>query len=291
MKCTGISTGNRHPEDSRTMEQFIGSEQANSSLGKLLIALTEETTWSAGYNVYASFEEEFPYLNISHTTFLSECPLIISHKTGDNWSVRRVEDAVRALLYDSQKSLRSSINILQGRAHNLRQMSEQITVDKAKAAIVAVFPEANSARYHSLATTRGGFYLFTTGAEATPIFVAREIDHEFVGGVARIDCPFSVWYRAEDGILTYQKNGLFWAALARVFAERKLGVKDLLCENVFASEKPLEAIVAQLKVDPYVVEKVIMRIRFWPEGEKVVVEFGSDNLPTKAYMSEPTPQE
>ncbi|MDP1707352.1 MAG: hypothetical protein Q8L30_02255, partial [bacterium] len=93
----------------------------------------------------------------------------------------------------------------------------------------------------------------------------------------------SCWYGLRDGIEKGQRHGLFWAELARAFAARELGVpeKDLLCDSVSATEKPW----AFLQVDPYIVEKVVLRTL--GEKENVVVLFRG-NLPAKARWELPS---
>lgn len=280
MKCTGISVGNNHPRDSRTMGQFVGSEQAGTPLGKLLSALVAENVWSDRYEVYASFGKE-PFLNIDNPTlFLPGYPLIIREKDGDNLSVRKVEDMVRAHIRGTMESLRPAIDILQGQSNDLYRALDQIDTHKAKAAIVAVFPEAAETIPVPSEMGDGGLYAFSAGAGTAPVFVARAIDHEFVGGVARLNLSRSDWYMMGNGGGQHERHAKFWVALARAFAARKLQIQedDFLGNGLIRTQwedRPQQA-------DPHVVEKVVLRL---PDSTDVIVRFGSDNLPAKMHFA------
>ena len=276
MKCTGISLGNEHPKDSRTMEQFIGSEQAQSPLGKLLLALTEEKAWSSEYTVYASFDET-PFLQIKQKTFLPERSLMIYDDSKVVLSIRGVEDAVRAHLNDSKESLLPAISILQSQANNLLRASEQIAVNKSRAVIVATFPEATGATLNYYGAQRD-LYSFSLDPGRAPSFVAREINYEFVGGVTRVGYNSFEWYRAGDGIEANQRHGIFWTALAIAFAARELQTPEdcFYCQKVFAEEKPF-LWPQPAGYDPYIVKEVLLRIRHIGKG--IYVKFGADNLP------------
>lgn len=283
MKCTGISLGNTS-KDNRTLEQFVGSPEADNPLGQLLIALTNENTWSVDYTVSAHFHGDEPRMYISHDSFLPERSLSISADTS-NLSVRGVEDAVRAHLRESQESMWPAISILQHHVNGLYQTFEQIDTDKARAAVVKAFPEAKGAEY-SPAMARGGLHCFHNGGiNQTPIFVAREINHEFVGGVARIiGCSAFEWYGMSDGVKASQRHGVFWIYLAIQFVAREFQVneKEIYFQSISVTEKPFEVICVQPPIDPYIVEKVLLRITC--HKKDVVVEFGSDNLPAKVYI-------
>jgi len=283
MKCTGISVGSRSPQDNRTLEQFVESEQGSTPLGRLLVALTKETAWSGEYTVYGSFGEKHPHLYVRHESFLPERSLAIGG-TDNDLSLRGVENAVREHIKESQQGMRPAINILQSRVNELHRALDRIASDKARTAIVAAFPEANGVE-QTPAVHQSGLYAFGAKTARDQLYVARELDHEFVGGIARIDCNTLYWYQLQDGVEKGQRHGLFWAQLARAFAARELDIeeKDLWCESVSAIEKPWES----PQVDQYIVEKGVLR-----NGpvERVIVEFGPDNLPAKAYVAEPLAQ-
>lgn len=283
MKCTGISVGTRHPQDKRTLEQFVGSEQAKSPLGKLLIALVEEKVWSDSYEVNASLGER-PCLCITHKVFSSSRQSLIVRDDGAiSLSVRGVEDAIRTHLRHSWEAIEPSIEILENKISSLHQTSRKIAIDKAKAAIVAVFPEAVDASW-SGDELQGDLYCFLLPRDINgrPIFVAREIDHEFIGGVARIDCSYSHWYGAARGIEAAGKYGIFWVALAQAFVAREVGIpeEELRYREVHASE------VAPPPFGNYKVDKVVLSAISCLRGvdEDIVVEFGVDNLPNATIM-------
>ncbi len=273
MKCVGIRIGGVNP-DKRTLKQFVGSAEAGSPLGKLLIALTQETAWSGKYTVSASFYEE-PHLCIGHKTFLSE-ELNINIETDAEWSVRRVEDSVRKHLLDLQKSIRLAAKILQGKVNNMQQALDDIPANKAKAAVVATFPEATDiGQFSSGRDDLCAFY--KNDVDRSPIYIAREIDHEFVGGVARVDCNAIYWHGLQNGIANNDRHKLFWTQLARAYAACRLGIpeKDLSFESIFVVKNP----PTSLRVDPYVVDKVVLRTRGEKDDIVIVVLFGDNNLP------------
>ncbi|MDD2657825.1 MAG: hypothetical protein PHD04_04185 [Candidatus Pacebacteria bacterium] len=280
MKCTDIQIGDINSKDKPTLEQFAESAEAESSLGKSFLALTQETAWSSDYTVGAYLTDapfQKPRLVIKHETFVR--PLVIKDGTGTDLSLRGIEDAVRDHFRECKEWLQPTLSHLQGQINDLFRAREKITVDKAKAVIVAVFPEAAEATPFSTPWGRD-LCAFSTGMDEGPVFVVRMLDLEPAGGVARIDCHPGYWYGLGDGVEKNKMHGLFWAELARAFAARELQIpeKDLGCEDVVATEKPWEF----PQVDPYVVEKVVLRDG---PGERIVVEFGSDNLPMKAELS------
>ncbi|MFA5996339.1 MAG: hypothetical protein WC790_01295 [Candidatus Paceibacterota bacterium] len=266
------------------MDEFARSEHAETPLGKLLIALVGETVWSNDYTIYASFDGERPFLQVNHKTFLSENSLMIYDDAKTVLSVRGVEDAIRALIRESRKALSSSINLLQYRRDDLERVFGKIMWDKARAAIVAAFPQVAAAT-PSHVGTENDLYAFCANANTGPVFVARAVDGEFIGGTACVECSGFDWYNAGNGVEEGRRHNLFWAALAQAFAARELRIPGESlwgCEKVFASEKPWEF----PQSEPYIVEKVIFSN--W-KGE-IVVEFGSDNLPATVTVL-PTTQE
>jgi len=277
MKCTGISVGSRIPQDKRTMEQFTESEQAETPLGKLFIALTEETAWSSEYVVGISFAEE-ALLNITHSAFLCGHYLIIK-EDGEDLSVRGVEKAIRAHIRNCQQSIENSIRILQDTVNNLGQVFDCIDTDKARAAIDTTFPkEFNLVPIVSEDKELYAFHHSNDNDEG-PIFAARKVDGEFTGGVARINCSVFRWFQTENGILIDQRIGMFWATLAMAFAARKLRIseKTLYCINVCTNEKPFGTLEGSV---PTSVQLGIVR-----KHSTVTVKFEDGGLPTKAYVN------
>lgn len=280
MKCTGTSGAS--PKYDRTFEQFAGSEQAKTPLGKLLIALTEETGWSSAYEVYANFGKE-PYLCIDHPDFLTDVPLMITDAAdGRLLSVRRVEDEVREHIQGSMESMEPAIRLLQGRKNNLGRTLGRITVDKARAVINTAFPEAVSLKLEHFLIGQGDLYAFGC-SDAT--FVARQVGNDFIGGVARIPLTLSVWYNAGDGVFENQRHGLFWTELARAFAAHELGVSrnDLIGGSVHANEKRFSEWFGKWEVDPYVVVSVALTSE--SQEMEIIVKFGTDNLPREVLKS------
>lgn len=283
MKCTSISTGSSS-DDRLTLEQFTESEYAATPLGKLLTALTGEAVWSNDYTVYASFGSGKPFLQVNHRTFLSEESLMIYDDAKTVLSVRGVEDAVRALIRNSRKGLQSSISLLQSRRDDLGRVSDKIMWDKARAAIVAAFPQAADATPSNVGSGVD-LYAFSASHHAGPVFVARAVGGEFTGGSACVWCNSFGWFSAGDGIEKGQRHHLFWKALARAFVRSELDVseEDLRHANVFASENPWD----EQRLERFTVEKVTFSDR---KGE-IVVEFGSDNLPATVTVLPITQEE
>jgi hypothetical protein len=272
MKCTTICVGSSNV--SKTWEQFLGSEYKDYPLGKLLVALVAEQAWSRDYKVFAQFGDR-PYLNIDHPAFTPSRSLVVE----DALSLRDVEDAVRKHLRTSQEEIRPSINLLQGRVNNMEQALSRIDKDKARAAILKTFPGAklNDADHY-----QGSADLHSYGKlDGTILYVARAVDHEFVGGVARLNLSSQQWYGMQDGISQGQRHNVFWAALARSFVRSVWNVpeEDCYCEVVYATEKPWK----WPQPEPYIVEKVALRI---PADKNVVlVKFGPDNLPLSVRLT------
>lgn len=282
MKCTDIQVGDVNSKGEPTLDQFAGRAEAASSLGKLFIALTQETVWSGEYTVGAFLAEEpfhRPRLIIRHPTFVR--PLVIEDGAGTVLSLRGAENAVRTHFNECQEWLRPTIDHLHGQVNDMYLASKKIAMDKAEAAVVATFPEAAGIK-RTPVTGIHDLYFFSKDEDEGSIYVVRELDHEFVGGVAHIDCTVFYWYGLEDGIEKGERHGLFWAELARAFAARELVIpeKDLWCESVSATEKPW----AFPQVDPYIVDKVVLQAS--DRKEYIVVLFGVNNLPAKAYWAE-----
>src|SRR3989344_5919046 len=143
MKCIKISIGNTTPTDNRTMKEFVASEQAKTPFGKLTIALTEETAWSAEYEFSANVYGEEPYLLIMHPTFFRHYGNAMVFKAGtEDVSVRMVENAVHDYLYKLHEDLQPGILRLQMAANDFNEEIHQIVVRKARVAIVSsFFPE------------------------------------------------------------------------------------------------------------------------------------------------------
>jgi len=258
-------------KDNMALEQFIESPPAESPLGKLFIALIEENEWSKQYTVYASFGDE-SYLNIEHPGFLPDRPLIIRGKVVDElFSVRRVEDIVRNHLKEAGESIHLSISILSRKIDNINEAFNRIDEDKARAAIIIAFPEAEAVALKTIPQSHGGLYSLGINTE-NRTFVARKIDGEFTGGVARIKLPVLAWCCLEEGISYYQKHGVFWIALARAFVARELQISEneIHSASIFANND------CSLPSRPSI-EKIVLR----KNNTTIVVEFDNE-LPVKA---------
>lgn len=287
MKCTGISTGSSS-DDSLTLEQFTESEHAETPLGKLLTALAGEAVWSNDYTIYASFDGDRPFLKVNHQFFLSESSLMIHDDAKTVLSVRGVEDAVRMHISNSQNGIRPAISMLQNRVNDLGRVSDKIMWDKAREAIVAAFPQAVGATPRNVGSGVD-LYAFSANYQIGPVFVARAVGGEFVGGTACVECSGFEWTKAGDGIEKGRRHHLFWAALARAFTTREHDIpeKNLWCEQISAVENPW----SDQQTEWFTVEKAVFRVpskipRDVRDNTFIVVEFDANNLPAKALIQE-----
>lgn len=285
MKCIKIHAGNTD-SDVKSLEQFAVGEWASSPIGGLLIALSRERVWSEEYCVHGHFYEHAQYLVIEHPEFVPGRSLVITGET-ENLTVRRVEDAIRAHARASQEALRPEIDRLNFHVRALQKMNGKILAAKARAAVIAVFPIAIGAEYFVTDSIEHEFFAFEKkGGQG--IFVAREIGNDFIGGVAYItNCNQMDWYMKREGIDMHQRHGLFWMALANAFVSRELNIpaKNLWWESIDAEEKPVIDWAGKDGVDRYIVKKAFFRIGQEVVAQRVVVEFGTNNLPTKAYIA------
>lgn len=275
MKVGKISVGNSSPDDDRSLEQFASEPAAESPLGKLLLELIK-TVWSGDCTVYAHFGREQSFLQIEHPAFLSNASLRI-HGTSGIVSVRNVEDAIHTHVLKLKADLQPAIWLLNERVNALDKVSFQIKLDKARAAIGAVYPEVADAKYY--ATKHNGDLVGFISKEGSPdekLFFTRRVGGEFVGGAVRLNMPWREWHALEEGFFTERKHGVFWSALARAFAASELNVPEdsFHCKIVFAEENhawPRPAVY-----DPFIVEKVVLEL----PDMCVEVEF-INNLPAE----------
>ncbi len=273
LSCPGGDLSSAHD---MTWEEFLLSSAAKTRLGRLLLDLVEEVIWSREYEVRAFFGRD-SFLIIRHKSFLLDFPLTI-HDDGHFWPPRRVETMVREHLHLSEETLFREINDFMEKVAAMQSATNRITTDKAKAAILEVFPEAGGAK--DVVDSLYGLCAFAAPLNRAAIFVARLIDGEPAGGVAQIRVSPFDWKQTKYGISDHERLGMFWVALAKAFAAREL-------HGLGITEESLEAyhagIIAQEnpdmeQKDPYIVRKIILRYGSTPE---IVVVFGSDNLPAK----------
>lgn len=238
-----------------------------SPLGKFFLALLEDRTWSEKYTVNAFFAGAAMKLTVHNENFLPGT--IVTIKATDDLTIEAVENIVRKHLQEGQETVRPKIQALQRQVDNLQRTKDQIDKDKALAAIAEKFPEAVGARFLQIA---GDLFAFTIKDH---VFVARQVKGEFTGGV--VDSGFSQvrWYGLQDGIQPNEKHGHFWLKLARQFAAATLemAADNLLCEKIFAEERPIEQWSTLGKYD---ISRVILRIG--QTKDTVVVRF-SQGLP------------
>lgn len=294
MKCTEILIGDMPPPRSgRTIQQFAESEEAGTPFGRLIIALTEETAWPAEYSFSANIGYgDYPYLVVDHPIFRIGNSLVFKASTEMDISVRGVEDAICKHLLDQRDGLQMAISALKQDAHALDEEARQIVVRKARAAIFRRFPLLGEIEYLPFQATWHDLYAFKGNGSGGPLYVARAIDKEIVGGVASVDCQPPVWNDMEEGVGSGERHNLFWSELARAFAIDELNLaEDEIPSNgnVAAKEKEMSAWISQPKVDRYEVRKGVFYSL--TRGERIVVDFGNDNLPARAYRTGSAPQE
>lgn len=284
MKNSGISLDPKNPRGSAGEIAMLREwANKNATLWELLQALMTEKKWSRNYNVYVDLVSAHPTLVIDHPAFLPDRPLVIREKDGIV-SVRAVEDAVRKHFHVSAESLEPEIKHLQDQRQSLSRASSRILEDKAAMAIIAAFPETNLSRLKSIGV-QDDLYCFTgPDPGIKPVFAARVISNDFVGGVARINISGGAWYEAEVGVKKGQRLGIFWEALARAFAKEGLHFPEEFLERgeVDAAEKEF-VWPRPVGYDPYIVREVRFRPRF--TDEVVIVTFGTNNLPVDAVLT------
>ena len=232
--------------------------------------------WSREYEIRAFFGRD-SFLTIRHKSFLLDFPLTI-HDDGHFWPLSRVETVVHEHLRLSENTIYREINDFMEKVAAIQGATNRITTDKAKAAILEVFPEAGGVK--DVVDSLYGLCAFAAPLNRAAIFVARLIDGEPIGGVAQIRVPPFDWKQTKYGISDHERLGMFWVAIAKAFAAQELhglGVteEDLSAYHagVIAQENP-----DMEQKDPYVVRKIILRHGPAPE---ITIVFGSDNLPAK----------
>jgi hypothetical protein len=259
---------------SMAFEQFKESSYGCTAFGKLFLALTEETAWSGDCLVRMQYPTT---LLIAHKAFVpADSWLVIANEDWTDWTVRRVEDAIRAHFNDSMEAVRQKIQPLQNQVYAMDDALRRIDKAKAQAALTTAFPEAAEFAQFSPAPTN--VYCFGKMMDRTPTYLVRMVNHEPIGGVACLsDMSALGWHVLSDGVEKDQRLGRFWIALAKTFAARELDVAEdeLLAKQVIAVEQPWDPKMA----DHYLVDSVILRTI--DRGE-IVVKFGPDNLPAEA---------
>lgn len=206
-----------------TMEDLVKSMWGATNFAKLVIALAEEKVWTSEYRGSAFFAlaDNAPYLRISHPAFLSEFK--IRHDSPYELTVDNVEKAVREHVSALTEILQKESLSLQIKSASLYDALDDIGTSKAKAALVAAFPEA--VEYHHFSP--GGFpmlrcFVSGDGITTSPIYVVRTVnDKEGAGGIAKVSVTGAEWYKTPFGVGEDQKLGIFWIELARAFVTRK----------------------------------------------------------------------
>lgn len=271
MKCTGIYLHEGFATKGFSFQAFSASKYAKNLQGQLLIALTEENTWSGEFTVEASFGDK-PSLRFNHETFLSERALVIEEH--EVLTVAGVREAVLRHLNESMRSLLPGIKMLNDRAAAIRKVIQGIPQNEALAVITEVYPAAHSAEF--LSCSSGDLWVFTR-PNLEKIFVTRRIDGEFVGAVC-LNIQATDWYDIPDGIQPFQKLGLFWLELARRYCAKKyrIPLKSLDFKEFFP--------VGGRPNGQYDIE----RIDLWKDNKPpyITVEF-KDGLPKTAAWSIP----
>lgn len=275
MQLGTIMTGNVSPDDDITLNQFLASREAETDGGKRFLALLDEKVWSGAYTASIHFDDKgrLVLFQVNHPCFIEGRALWIDPEKQK--TVRDVETAVRAHIDALRKHLEPKIARLQIQDDKLYRARRQILIDRAKAAVVAIFPEAESAEYFKLQDD-SAFYSFGAPDGEQTIFVVREVGGEFIGRVVRIILFPLEWRCLRPGLETNQREWVFWTALAKTFASTKLGIpeNEFHCLDVVAKKKTFEEMARNPGIDPYIVEGVHLRTA----SQKIVVEFDC-NMP------------
>lgn len=267
--------GGRHTN----LKVLRSGEEGETAAGKLLVALVNENAWSKDYVVTGRFDGGLPSIAIEHESFKYH-PLVIQPTDWEGWTVRRVEDEVRKRIDEMVESVQTQMQSLQNQISSMHYTRSHIDVDKARAAILAAFPDAGVLNYVALDTS--DLYGFYVTSNRGPSYLARVLDHEPVGGVVRLPCSVTDWYLLLPGIGRHERHGYFWAALAQAFAARELHIpeNELQCDEV-------QAMV--MEWDPGQVDRNIVKyatLRTF-NGRNIRVVFDENNLPAKAQFLPP----
>lgn len=259
---------------SMTFEQFKGSSYSGTSFGELFLALTEETAWSSEYLVRMKYPTSFI---IAHQSFQTELEITDQGDWWANWTVRRVEDAVREHFGKQEKLLEAKMAPLQEQMSKMYYALQRIDKAKARAALAAAFPEA--AKLAQFMPEPTDIFCFGERMDRAPTYLVRMVNHEPIGGIARLwDHSAVDWHMLLGGTVRDTRLGYFWTALAQAFAARQLQIPEteLRCAYVDAMvEDPWDPLMA----DRYTVKKVVLRAS---DDRTIIVTFGGDNLPAKA---------
>lgn len=261
--------------DTFTLEDFRKRPTAGIPLGKLFIALCEENTWSAAsFTVTGRFANETT-LVIWHPAFLRGRALVIDEACGI-LTVDQVEAAVRKHLEETAEWLLPTIKDLSDQRERARTAERQIDIDKAKALVVARYPEAADTRYRHAADMRREFHPFAKDKEAS-VYVVRQLGDAFVGPVKVRCTPFD-WHCAGHEVRGHPQYKLFWEALAVQFAARELEVPE---EKILSGIPAVRELPWQEgQVGGLRIEKVHVSIQAG-RLQEFIVEFDENNLPAR----------
>ena len=144
MKSTGIMVGSRVSPITVTITEFLETPEARSMLGKLLLDLLEENTWSSEYEVHAILSWHNPRLIVRHPSFGTDSFWIF--ETTEYRFVSDVEEAICAHLHRLAEQTEAKITTLQKKRDAQVETARKILIDKAHAALVEKFPEAKEAK-------------------------------------------------------------------------------------------------------------------------------------------------
>lgn len=256
----------------RTAAEFATDKEAETSFGKIALALPDEKVWSDEYRASVFFlNGKHSRLCIFHSAFLDGRPLIIrSIDCSSELTVNGVKEAILARIGAQLKDLQKQSTALQLKSASLSAAQDGIFRATAKAAVVAKFPEAAECQlFAPYGWSWSDLTCFILGhGFGHTIFVACGTNPEFNGGIVQIDMQGDEWHR----LATDEKYGVFFVALARAFVTQKLQVKTedhLCCPKMSVTKNP---------IGPPQVDKVVFEF----DGLRIDVTFGGDNLPIEA---------
>lgn len=198
MKCIKILVGDISPAGDRTMEEFLRDAEARTPFGQLVIALADEREWSVNYSFSAHIRGNKSSLLISHPTFFPNRAnaLVFTAKDSGNPSVRCVADAVRAHLLELKTNLQDKIKKIKNEISGLGGAADRIVIARARAAIIAAFPDAGEIEYILCLADCPEFYAFCLGTSGFT-YVARVINNE-ISGTVRLQFGRYAWQELAD---------------------------------------------------------------------------------------------
>lgn len=270
-----------------SFEPFKKNPLARTQIGQLLRILAEEDPPGlAPYSLSASFSELEVRLIVSHHAFpVSYQDLIIETSHDGDLTVEDVEIAIRTHLNRCHSAVRESARQMELKLGDIEATLRQISIDKARAAIIAAFPDEAIGEYLPIQQTFQDFWTFAKKGDDRTLYAARQVD--VVGNFVaiRLDNTSIAEWAEEMGedINCGGRYGFFLMTLAEAYAASELGLDSTKFgwKHVLGAEVP-----GRLGINRFTNVKAVMSVNWLHEEEgDVIVEFDANNMPTNACLT------